>query len=293
MSYIGQAKLKKTKDGKAYNYGSSGRWSDHTSTAKKSGTPLSKAIREYGRDAFEITDLQIAEETELDACEAYWIEKENTLQPHGYNVMQHSRNKHNKESNLHTQYVGKVVVAELHPVNKEGAVDFFYVYMIMLDGSSKRITFGQNGYDTVEKAKVDALAFCEKLECKIEDFTEDSFKQQTRTLYALSGTIREVTIASASSLVAVYIMTSEMKLKKEQIRICFGGKWMSKRLAYQNALDYIKTLPLAEDTKINDKLQACLKSSQQAAALEDEVDLSGENSVTTSLGADSPSASEI
>ncbi len=153
LSYIGQAKTHKTKNEKAYKYGSSGRWSDHKSSAKKLNSPLAKAIIKYGSDKFTVTDLETVLESDLDACEAHWIEAENTLQPHGYNVMSHSRNKHNKVSELYNQYVGKVALAEIHTVRNEGKNVFVYLYLIMLDGSSKRLTFGQNKEDTFEDAK--------------------------------------------------------------------------------------------------------------------------------------------
>ncbi len=265
-SYIGQAKTHKTKNGKPYKYGSKGRWSDHKATAKTSTTPLASAIRELGADAFVVVDLETVKESDLDATEAHWIETENTLQPNGYNVMSHSRNKHNKESELYNQYVGKVAVAEIHPVKKKDTIDFFYVYLIMLDGSSKRLTFGQNDIQTIDEAKSSALEFVENLDCEVKDFTKEEYKQQTRTLYELTGTIREVTITSASSLVAVYILTSTMKMQKERLRICFGGKTISKEKAYIQALDYIKTLPCLPETVIIDKLKTVYNQCPQQAA---------------------------
>lgn len=293
-SYIGQAKTHKTRNGKPYRYGSVGRWSDHKSCACKSNTPLAKDIVLYGNDAFTITDLETVDESDLDACEAHWIETENTLVPHGYNVASHSRNKHNKVSELHNQFIGKVAAAEIHPVNKDGTENFVYLYLIMLDGSSKRLTFGNNTTDSLEKSVADALAFANKLECEVKNFMESKFSQQARTLYQLTGTIREITITSASNLIAVYIMTTAMTMKKEQIRICFGGKTITKENAYKKAIEYVNTLPGVNDATIIDKLKTVYNlCPQQAAAPGGEVAPQEENSVTTSGGSVSSTESAI
>jgi hypothetical protein len=294
-SYIGQAKTHKVKNNKPYRYGSSGRWSDHKSSASKATTPLAKDISKYGGTAFTIVDLETVDEADLDAREAHWIEAENTLVPNGYNVASHSRNKHNRVSELHNQFIGKVAVAEIHPVHKDGEDNFVYLYLIMIDGSSKRLTFGQNATDTLEQAVTSATAFANRLECEIKNFIGDKkYSPQERTLYQLAGTIREITITSGSNLVAVYIMTSAMKLKKEQLRICFGGKTISKKDAYKKAIEYINTLPGVKDATIIDKLKTVYNlCPQQAAASEGEVTLQGENSVITSGGSVSPIESSI
>lgn len=286
-SYIGQAKLKKTKNGKAYNYGSRGRWNDHKSSAPKSTTPLAKDIVAHGADAFVITDLETVNEDDLDACEAHWIETENTLVPHGYNVMSHSRNKHNRTSELYKQFVGRVAIAEIHPVENEGKNSFVYLYLILHDKSSKRLTFGQNKDSTFQQAIDEAKAFAEHLDCELKDFTgsDEPYSEQTRTLYGLTGTIDEVTITSASNLVAVYIHTTTMKARKEMLRICFGGKTIMKSQAYIQALQYIQKLPMPHDSIVNDKLKSLYNHcQQQAAAPGGEVAPQEKNSVTTSGG---------
>jgi hypothetical protein len=293
-SYIGQAKTHKVKNGKPYKYGSAGRWSDHKSSAPKSTTPFAKDIVAYGADAFTIVDLETVDEADLDAREAHWIEAENTCVPNGYNVAAHSRNKHNRVSELHTQFVGKVAVAEIRPVHKDSEENFVYLYLIMLDGSSKRLTFGQNKTDTLEKAVADATVFANQLECEVKNFMGEKYSQQTRTLYQMSGTIREVTIASGSNLVAVYIMTSAMKLKKEQLRICFGGKTMTKEEAYKKAIEYVNKLPGVKNATIIDKLKTVYNlCPQQAAAPGGEVTPQEENSVMTSGGSVSSTESAI
>lgn len=293
-SYIGQAKTHKTKNDKPYRYGSAGRWSDHKSSAPKLSSPLAKDIVQYGGDAFTVVDLETVDEADLDACEAHWIETENTLVPVGYNVASHSRNKHNRVSELHNQFLGKVAAAEIHPVHKDGEENFVYLYLIMLDGSSKRLTFGQNATDTIEKAVVDATAFANRLECQVKNFMGEKYSQQSRTLNQLSGTVREITITSASNLVAVYIMTTAMKFKKDQLRICFGGKTISKENAYKSAIEYVNKLYGVKDATVIDKLKTVYNlCPQQAAASEGEVTLQGENSVITSGGSVSSTESAI
>ena len=57
LKYIGQATNVKYKNDKPYKYGATGRWSDHVSTSKTRGTPLCKAIQQYGKKDFTIKEL--------------------------------------------------------------------------------------------------------------------------------------------------------------------------------------------------------------------------------------------
>jgi hypothetical protein len=112
--YIGQTQYYKYKNDKPYNYGLSGRWNDHISSSKKTKTPLSLEIKNYGKCNFELKILEenIAENL-LDEREAFWIKKMNCVFPNGLNKMKHSRCKHRKETslqNFYTQTTQKVVI---------------------------------------------------------------------------------------------------------------------------------------------------------------------------------------
>jgi group I intron endonuclease len=254
-SYIGQARLFKIKDNKPYNYGSMGRWNDHKSSAKTSTTPLSEAINQYGEDNFVITDIEIVDDENMDLREAYWIQQENTVVPNGYNVSQHSRSKHNSETTLHELFTN-VKNVELHPVKKDGEYNHVYLYIYFRDNTSRRLTFGQNSYNSYTEAVAQAREFALKLNCDIVDYTAGEYKQQHKTMKELKGNIKEVVITTASKLVGVYILTDEMKQRKEMIRICFGGKTKTSQQAYEEAKEYIKSLQLQSHVKLIDKISS-------------------------------------
>lgn len=68
-------------------------------------------------------------------------------------------------------------------------------------------------------------------------------------------------ITSASSLIAVYIGTSDMKLSKEHKRICFGGKTITKEEAYEIAKQFVAELHVSDKLIYNS-----IKCWQQATA---------------------------
>ena len=81
-SYVGQTRDTKTKAGKPYNYGITGRWNDHLSCPAT--TPLGTDITAFGPEAFVVSCVEAdVPEDRLDEREAYWIQHENTLVPHG------------------------------------------------------------------------------------------------------------------------------------------------------------------------------------------------------------------
>jgi hypothetical protein len=262
-TYVGQAKELKTKNDKPYNYGIKGRWCDHVSSSKNHSTPIAIAIQEHGAEAFELCELAKAQLHELDALEAEWIKKLNSLVPNGYNVASHSRNKHHKTTTFHTQFAGNVNKAIISPINKEAEASMIYVHLELKDNTTKRITFGQDTNKSFDDAYSDALEFVEKLDCKVIDCCADRFALQKDSIDSLSGKIIDVTITTASNLIAIYFMTNTMKKRDERLRICFGGKYISHEIAYKTALQFIQELNLSNNI-INDKiLNQCR---QQAAA---------------------------
>ncbi len=265
MKYIGQATDFKYKNDKPYNYGPTGRWNDHVSSSKTRDTPLCQAIKEYGKDDFEIEVLENNLLTNLDEREAYWIDKLNTVYPNGYNVAKHARNKHRDESNLHIFYKDKVSNIILSPIRKNGEYKLVYAYLKLKDGSEERITFGQKDGVTYEEALKDATEFATKIKSPYEIATYNSNNLSEKYASKLKEfkdkTITSIRITSASQLIAVYIGTSEMQLSKEHIRICFGGKTITKEEAYHIAKQFVAEL------QVSDKLiKDSIKSSQQATA---------------------------
>lgn len=91
LSYIGQAKSFKYKNGRPYRYGMTGRWSDHVSQSRRATslrfTHLHRAIQTFGKEAFVLCELEITNFLEADDLEAEYIKRFNTLVPNGYNAV--------------------------------------------------------------------------------------------------------------------------------------------------------------------------------------------------------------
>jgi len=265
LKYIGQATNLKYKNGKPFNYGAKGRWSDHVSSAKKRNTTLCNVIKQYCKDNFIIEVLEESPLETLDEREAYWILTNNTTYPNGYNIATHSRNRHREESNLHIFYIDKVQSAIISPIKKDGELRMAYVYLTLKDGSEERLAFGQKTDNTYEDTINEVTNFLNRLNCPYTTSTNYSDKLSEKYASKLKEfkgkDITSVRITSASKLIAVYIGTSDMKLNSEHKRICFGGKTVSKEEAYEIAKEFVAEL------NISDKLiKDSIKSSQQATA---------------------------
>jgi group I intron endonuclease len=265
LAYIGQTCDIKYRGNKPYNYGPSGRWSDHVSNAKRSKTALSKAILEHGRDKFTVEVLETDILERLDELEAKWIERLNTVVPNGYNVMVHSREKHRLESTLANHYSHLTNSATIRPICRNGIQSLVYVVLHMKDGTSQRLCFGQDGKKTFEQVLEEAKEFVGQVKCPVR-YEDDKISAKLEQF--VGKVITKIRITTASALVAVYVTTSEMTRYTEQIRICFGGKIVSQEKAYEAAKKFIDMLGVTTDCKIEDHV---LKSSQQATTVKGEV----------------------
>ena len=288
LSYVGQAKNHKMKNGVPYNYGATGRWNDHVCSAKTRNTPLCKAIREHGRDKFHIQVLEEAPLEELDEREARWLTRIDCIYPNGYNIAAHGRNRHRETSNLHVFYMGRVASARIHPIRRNGAFRIVYAYLTLHNGSIERIAFGQKATVTFEQAMEEARVFLNHLGCPYSitrDYSDELTERYQMKLDEFKNKkVTSVRITSASHLIAVYIGTDEMKRKKDHVRICFGGRTVSKENAYATAIQFVNQLNI-ENTDI---IQDTIRSQQQATASQDDVSPERENSVNTSMGSTSP-----
>jgi hypothetical protein len=267
LSYVGQATGTKTKNGTPYQYGASGRWNDHVCSSKTRNTPLSRAIREYGRDQFTIKVLEEAALDELDEREATWLARLQCIYPNGYNVATHGRNRHRESSNLYIFYEDRVSSASIHPIRRNGELRMLYVYLTLHTGEKERLAFGQKGGTTYEEALKETIEFLDLLECPYgisKDHSDELVERyQSKIDEFQNKTITSIRITSASNLIAVYIGTDEMKLKKEHIRICFGGKTINKEDAYKIAIQFVNQLNIFDKSIIIDSI----KSQQQATAV--------------------------
>lgn len=201
----------------------------------------------------------------LDEREAHYISERRTVHPNGYNVASHARNQHRETSNLHVFYEGKVQSATISPICKDGELKSAHVYLTMLDDTRERLAFGQKGDNTYEDTLNEVTQFLENLGCPYTMSTAYSTVLSEKYASKLDEfkekEITSVRITSASSLIVVYIGTSEMTLNKEHKRICFGGKTISKEEAHKIAKQFVAELNISEEL-ITDSI----KSLQQVTA---------------------------
>lgn len=260
LSYVGQTCDIKYRHEKPYNYGPIGRWSDHVSSAKKSSTPLSKAIQEHGRDEFVVETLESDLLERLDELEAKWIMRLNTIVPNGYNVLSHSRDKHRTESTIQNHYKPLVTSASIRPIRRNGEFAIVYANLAMKDGTQQRMCFGQDSSKSFEEAMKEAQQFVEQVGCPIRNENERISQFDGKEL-------TRIRITSASKLVAVYVTTSDMTSYKEQVRICFGGKKVSQEDSYRKACEFVDELVLSAGNKdiiIEDLIPKCWQQATTA-----------------------------
>ena len=236
-SYIGQTRDTKTKAGKPYAYGITGRWNDHVSCP--SSTPLGLAIKTHGPGAFivETVETGVSEDC-LDEREAYWISELNTLVPNGYNKMRHGRCRHRDASSLSAFYAPRTVGVRLRQIRKNGEPHLIYAYLRQTAGDEVRITFGQGYGSTYAKAVAEATKFLEAFEAvpieadpRILSITASEYDSKLARFDDI--TINQIRVAKFNTLAAVYI---------DKERICFGGKNSTYEQAIEKALAFAHAL---------------------------------------------------
>jgi hypothetical protein len=89
--YVGQTRSHRLNHGRYRPFGAEARFRTHISeavcnTKHKSGHLLGIDIRQYGRDAFRLSTLEVCDVDAADDRERHWIETLNTLYPDGYNL---------------------------------------------------------------------------------------------------------------------------------------------------------------------------------------------------------------
>ena len=247
--YVGQTCDHKVKNGVAYNYGPTGRWSDHKSSAKRTNTPFAQAIREHGEDAFTIEVLETDLLEKLDELEAKWISELDCVWPNGYNVAAHSRNKHHLSTTLQDHYKEITEKAIIRPIRRDGEYRLVYLILKLKSGTDDRLCFGQNTAATFESALNDAREFAKGVGCPVEEITN---KYETKLKQFDGRRITKVRITTASGLIAVYVTTDDMTSYKDQIRVCFGGKTVGQKEAYDDALQFVDLMDLDEECEVQD-----------------------------------------
>ena len=235
--YVGQTRDTKTKAGRPYAYGVTGRWNDHCSCP--AATPLGLAIAEYGREGFMVETLEtnVADER-LDEREAYWITALNTMVPNGYNKMRHGRCRHREESTLSEFYVPTTVGIRLRQIKRDGAPHLIYAYLLQENGDEIRVVFGQGNTSNYAEAVADAQKFLVAFSAvPIEAdprILDPGAPEYSARLARFDGSdIHRIRVAKWNNLCAVHV---------DKERVCFGGKLSTFEQATAKALQFAHAL---------------------------------------------------
>ena len=236
-SYIGQTRDFKTKGGKPYAYGVTGRWNDHVSCV--SSTPLGLAIQANGPGAFKVETLEAGvAEDRLDEREAHWISDSNTLVPNGYNKMRHGRCRHRDASSLSAFYAPRTKGIRLRQIQRDGHPHLIYAYLLQNSGEDVRVVFGQGEGSTYATAMADATRFLEAFSAipidvdpRINNINATEYDAKLSRFDDV--TIIRIRVAKFNTMAAVYV---------DKERICFGGKKSTYEQAVQKALAFAHAL---------------------------------------------------
>lgn len=223
-SYIGQAKLVKYKNDKPYRYGAKGRWSDHVSSALQGDRTylIFEAIREHGKDSFKITILEIVGLLNLDAKETEYIHIYDTLDPRGYNMVEHDHVRHTEERvRIVTDKYGSRILAPLDPS--------------LLEEIKQRLQLGLDD------------KYCKRLQ-------QLAGKEVTRIRIATAKSKSAPGQNIPYTAVIVFVMTSDMRLAREAIPFRFGGVHISVREAHDDAFAFAQRISRDDNCEFLDQV---------------------------------------
>jgi len=237
LSYVGQTRDTKTKAGKEYAYGVTGRWNDHVSCV--ASTPLGLAIQKHGPDAFKVETLEAnVPDVRLDEREAYWITVCDTHVPNGYNKMRHGRCRHREATSLAEFYAPTTVGVKLRQIKRAGVPHLIYAYLRQTTGPEVRVVFGQGADSTYADAVHDATTFLEAfaavpIEADPRILSTAATEYDAKLARYESTVVERVRVAKFNTLTAVYI---------NKDRICFGGKHTAYEAAVEKAMAFAHAL---------------------------------------------------
>ncbi len=225
--YIGQAKLIKYKDGIAYRYGMKGRWSDHVSTAVTGArtTPIYQAICKYGADKFKLEILDVTILRDLDYLEDYYMEQLGTFHPHGYNLL--------KMPNGHTHDRIQIVKRKYGDMP---VIDRSYIQMKILQLREELETHNQ----------------------RLELLQKKGITTVTRLRIAImknSSAPRQDKKAIKYKCIVVYVFTPDKSTTKNAPKLRFGGVTSPLKVAYDEALEFVKAVQQKYGGVVVDDLQ--------------------------------------
>lgn len=224
--YIGQAKLIKYKDGKAYYYGPKGRWSDHRSDAK-GGSPklIHQAIRQYGPENFRINVLKVDIITVLDQLESNYIASFNTMIPNGYNVQRESDNRYTSSRIQQIQEKYGNIIQPQDPA--------------LMDELRRSI---QAELDDVHHEKWRIIKDKRVTRIRIKDTVMTSASRQNGRKYTYD-------------IVVVYVYTIDIRYAKDAKQLKFGGIHIPLHEAYRDALQFARRIPLEPGGQFDDQVR--------------------------------------
>lgn len=229
-TYIGQVALYKFKDGKPYQYGLKGRWSDHVSDAPIKTKPIAAAIVARGPQDFSIEILEIASLYELNDLEIEYIERLHTIVPFGYNVQRGGSCAHRSQP--------RSVHRTMIEIPRTPEIETFYrEYLAYLR------------YDLANKY-VDRLRTLEGLnltKIRIATAKNTSAKRQD------GHSIKYETIT-------VYVHTDQMRMAKDALKFRFGGVNQSVRDAYSEAIEFVAHIPRTENLIILNQVNVTVEN---------------------------------
>ena len=244
--YIGQTCTHKKTRGKWYKYGISQRLVEHFGAARRNRTtPIARAIRKYGIEAFTISEIEQCELSVADERESHHILTHNTLVPQGYNVQKQGRLKNGLLFPEST-----ITEAEIKGIRQNGTLAKVRVLLsIENEKERRRFMFGSTP-KTFEKSLADAKEFCERVKPKkiilhssLTDSTELwwSYKEKLDILDE-ENILRVRSTLFNKKMVRIHIRTKQMTSYKQEKLITFGGKTISKEKAISIANSVVEEL---------------------------------------------------
>lgn len=244
------------------------RFKDHISYhGHTNDTPVDRAIREFGPEAFEIHVIGRFPVDDLSYQEAKYIMEYNSLVPNGYNVQRHSGLDRDKIAHL---YVHRTTAVEVKPIKENDKNRLVRVLLTVSNSSDRlRFMFGQDDNYGFEDAVDDALVFIQPFKeagvninihpeilgekdpladyyLKLEQFEGKEIVRVLLTKWNQKS--------RGMTLIAVFIKLAEHRKHSDQIRVCFGGKHTTIPYAVNLAKLFVFRLPITDKTEIVDKI---------------------------------------
>jgi group I intron endonuclease len=255
------------------------RWLHHLRMTKYNSDlhPITREIKKFGKDSFEIFEIECCDYKDRFKRENHWIDHYNTLIPNGYNAIKNTEYRDQKE--LLENYLDEATNIKIVPIKNNDEFNRIYVLFemdLLKFGLSEKSEILWLRYDykkdldqTFEELKTKVVTEISskysQIPIKISSkFTvEDDFSQYRDKLELVKkikiDKIRISTMKNNSfTLCAVYISDKDKRGYKNQKRVCFGGRKIPINEAIKSARNFCKeiqklcdyNISIVEDKKI-------------------------------------------